>query len=351
MKKEDFIKERINEEFKIINFLWDELKVSENYRKKFKIYINSIDDDNSKKEYVELEKKDLKKLRELKIELSKEINNREKNIEILKELCYLLDKKKLDLEKDKNNKLLTDIVSIIQNLRVDSINCILIIKKIKEIYNSNSEKYNVDKIYKDHLYDKKYTLKMKKDMLFIKKTSLNKYFEMTNEKIDPFLTIFSPLKKENISNKIIIPIEDNLFNSIEICRFEIFEDNIFYKKYDDPYMFSINYNIINKENDIMNKSLKRNDFLNQVKEVEEKTGKNNKYIIHKKGNSNNKKEKEDIKSYNSLIIKKDIINKINEIENNNINEIEFKDIEKDNIDQKEKKEEKKSINHKLKNNK
>ena len=351
MKKEDFIKETINEEFKIIKFLWDELKVSENYRKKFERYINSIDDDNNKKEYVELEKKDLKKLRELKIELSKEINNREKNIEILKELCYLLDKKKLDLEKDKNNKLLTDIVSIIQNLRVDSINCILIIKKIKEIYNSNSEKYNVDKIYKDHLYDKKYTLKMKKDMLFIKKTSLNKYFEMTNEKIDPFLTIFSPLQKENISNKIIIPFEDNLFNAIEICRFEIFEDNIFYKKYDDPYMFSINNNKINKENDIMNKSLQRNDFLNQVKEVEEKTGKNNKYIIHEKGNSNNKKEKEDIKSYNSLIIKKDTINKINEIENNNINEKDFKDIEKDNLEEKEKKEGKKNINHKLKNNK
>ena len=41
MKKEDFIKETINEEFKIIKFLWDELKVSENSRKKFE-YTNFL---------------------------------------------------------------------------------------------------------------------------------------------------------------------------------------------------------------------------------------------------------------------------------------------------------------------
>ena len=92
--------------------------------------------------------------------------NRENNIQILNQLCESLKNKNLNLENDSNNYLFNEITSIIKALRINSVNCINFIKKIKEIYNSKIGKYNINLVYKKRLYDNGYILKMTNDMKF-----------------------------------------------------------------------------------------------------------------------------------------------------------------------------------------
>jgi len=339
MKKKETI-EVLNKDYKIIKYIWNELKVSENYKEQFDKYIKTIKDENNLKEFFELEKKDLKELKDEKYKLSKEILNRENNIQILHKLCELLKNKNLNLENDSNNYLFNEITSIIKALRINSVNCINLIKKIKELYNSKIGKYNINRVYKEHLYDNGYILKMKKDMKFLENTILNKYYEMSHGEIDAFLTNFASSNNKT-SNKISIPIEDNLLCLINDCKYELIEDLLFYQK--NNIKFNINNKLLNNnDNDL----LTRNNFLKQIDEIEDITKKGKKVIKMKnkvsknieKNNNQNKqidikeiinKEEENKKITEQQIKEKKIEENNSEINNQNL-------IKKDNIDNKNK---------------
>ena len=83
--------DKIINEFKLIQILWDDLGVSNEYKTKFEKFISNHNEEEII-QYLNFEKINLKKYKEIIIKLSKEIINRENNIKKIKEIDELIEK-------------------------------------------------------------------------------------------------------------------------------------------------------------------------------------------------------------------------------------------------------------------
>ena len=219
------------EELYVISTLWDELGVTEDYRYQFNQILES-NICNPKIMFCQ-EKENLKKFKTSLIKLKKEIYNRENNIENLIKII-----KTLETQKEANQNLLKEAINIIKNLRLNAVNIVIYINRVRELgfYYYFQGKWDLTKIKNEYMYNNNYLLQMSEDLNFLKNSCLSKYIEMGNEKIDAFITNCSQLNKEYMfnNNKIIIPISDDLIQLIEQSIFFVIQDqimdNIYQKK-------------------------------------------------------------------------------------------------------------------------
>ena len=227
----DYKSDILNEEYAIIQKIWEDLGVTLKYQIQFDNYIKSLSESKLKNMLIN-EKSNLKRFGDTLLKLSKEINCREENIHSLKRYVfslvnnsnYLEDEEDEKIKKNKDSIIL-NIISLIKSLRINSLNVITHFLKIREIvtYYNLVGKIDMKLINKEYNYDENYLIKMKNDMMFLNEfPQLSKYFDMNNSEIDPFLTNFSP-NSNNYSkinnNKVKIPVSDDLKKVIEQCRY------------------------------------------------------------------------------------------------------------------------------------
>ena len=231
-------KEDYKEELLILNNLWEELGVTKNYQEQFNhLLIN----ENLRKTMIYQEKESLQKFRNSLMKLRKEIICRENNIESLIKIIRILE-----TENMKDN-LLKEVISIIKSLRLNAVNIVFYMIKIRELafYYYFQGKWDLTKIKIDYLYNNSYLLKMKDDLNFIVNSILKNYIEMNNFPIDAFLTNCSQRNNNKINqDKIIIPITDELSKLIEQCKFIIIQDKILDNIYNNNFYTQYN----NREN-------------------------------------------------------------------------------------------------------
>ena len=202
-----------------------------------------------------MEINNLNKFRKYLLKLSNEISNREKNINDLKKFDQIIES--TSNNNNLKNSVLTDIQNTIKSLRINSINVVHYMNKIKEIssYNLQKGKYNLDKLNSAYLYDENYLIKMKKDVNFLNNSNISKYIEMSNDKPNTFFTNCNLNEENNLDNnyyeeKILIPINDDLKNPIIKSQFLLMEDilcNNIIKNKEDKKIDLYN-KTINKEN-------------------------------------------------------------------------------------------------------
>ena len=228
-KNSDLKEENINdEEFVEIELLWDELGVTDEYQDQFEMYLNSINNLENKKNFLYIEKNNLYKIKEALIKFSKEKINRIKNIGILKKLNNNIKENKTIGDNIVNKELLKEIVEVIKAIRINSVNVVNNLIKVRETMTcfSLEDKINFDKINKDYLFDNNYLLKMNSELSFLKYSEIDKLFNKsdTDENLDTFLTIYNNIyKNEKEKNNNMITKE--LINAINKCRYYMMEDN------------------------------------------------------------------------------------------------------------------------------
>ena len=214
------------EEFTLIQNLWDDLGVTLEYQEQFLKYIISIQNEQEKNEIFFHEKNNLRKFREALTKLSAEISNRDNNIYKLKKYnaCLMEKNDKIDAN------LFDKIQNIIKYLRINAVNIINQISKVREIssYYEMRGKWDPDKANKAYLYNNNYLLNMRKNIKFINNSILFNYLETDNgvKKTDVF---FSNIKSvvNNENSKISIPISIELKNAINKCKYIILQDDFF----------------------------------------------------------------------------------------------------------------------------
>ena len=295
------------EELNVITTLWDELGVTEDYRYQFNQIIDS-NIYNSKIIFIQ-EKENLQKFKTSLMKLKKEIINRENNIENLIKIIRMIDN-----QKELNQNILKDVINIIKNLRLNAVNIVIYINRVRELgfYYYFQGKWDLTKIKNEYTYNNNYLLQMNEDLNFLKKSYISNYIEMGNGKIDAFLTNCSQLNKENINNdKIIIPIQDDLIQLIEQSIFFVTQDQIMDNIYQKKSL------AINKNNNIngMNRS---NSTKIKIKKVPSRP-------MTSKGIFNNNKYRE-IGGQNKM---KNINNIFNDLENKyfkNGNNLEYNNL-------------------------
>ena len=330
--------ESFNEEYSIIQRIWNNLGVTYKYKVHFDNYIKSCSEAQLKSVFAN-EKKNLKRLGEALVKLSKEINARENNIHSLKRYINSLVNSNNYFEDDENEKIkknreniIMNIISLIKSLRLNSVNTVTHFLKVREIvtYYTLVGKIDLKEINKDYKYDENYLNKMKNDMLFLNEyPQLSKYFDINFNEIDAFLTNFAPKSSNNFnyskinSHKAKIPVSDDLLKVIYQCRYFLLQEGFFndMKLLSDNNAVTDNYTynqIIN--NDVNNISKVSNNVLNTSKK--HSTSK----IQFFKDDNNEIKAKKEISyiynnNYNKNIEEKDIKKFMgnNRYENENMN--------------------------------
>ena len=213
-----------NEPLKILKIYWEELGFSNEYKENYISNINSLTI-QEKKDIINQEYNNLKKLKDIIIDLKNEIVMREQNISLLKILNSSL--KKTVIEKNpKDNIIIIDIINFIKKLRINAINIISKTIALNKFVNKNFNlgKIELKKIMKKFFENSEYLDKMKYDLLFLQDSYIDKYIEMNNSKVDPFLTNCAPNKK-NDNKKITIPILDDHIRIIKEARYYLFKEN------------------------------------------------------------------------------------------------------------------------------
>ena len=151
---------------------------------------------------------------------------RKKNIEILKKYDKILENS--DSNKDENfNSILNDLVNLLKKIRLNGINCVKYLMKFREVssYPINLGKHNLKNLNSAYYYDDNYLITMKSDLHFLKNTNIKKYIFFSNDNIDPFLICCS-IKENKQSNKIIIPIENNIINDIKHAKYSLIQESL-----------------------------------------------------------------------------------------------------------------------------
>ena len=238
--KKDNIENEVDEELSIIENLWDDLGVSINYQEEFKKFIRSVDNEQEKNEYLFLEKNKLRKFRESLLKLSVEISNRESNIFKLKKYNNYLEKytkEKKEIEVNFFDK----ITAIIKFLRINAVNIIILMDKIREkcSYYELKGKYILNNANKSYNYDENYLINMSKNLKFINKSILFNYIETDNHTQNTDL-FFSNCKNiiTDDNKKLKIPISIELKNAINKCKYIILQDTLFNNIKNDNLMVS-----------------------------------------------------------------------------------------------------------------
>ena len=209
-------------ELSVISTLWDELGITEDYKYQF----NQILESNiySQKMIFYQEKENLQKFKTSLIKLKKEINNRENNISnLIKKI------KSFDVKKEANKSLLKEVISIIKNLRLNAVNIVIYINRVRELgfYYYFQGKWDLIKLKDEYLYNNNYLLQMNEDLNFLKNSCLKEYIDFGKGKVDAFLTNCSQFNQDRKDkNKIIIPIAEDLIQLIEQSIFFVIQDQI-----------------------------------------------------------------------------------------------------------------------------
>ena len=151
----DKIYEPLSEELNIIQSIWDDLGVQENYRVIFQ-YISLELDAHSKKGFMEFELNSLNKLYDYFTKLTKEMLARERILSLLRQYNNFLENDNI------SQKLTTDIIQSFKNLRILSINIVNKFIQIRELssYSILCGKYDFDKLNKAFNYDRNYIIKV-----------------------------------------------------------------------------------------------------------------------------------------------------------------------------------------------
>ena len=255
--KEDIIDEQLI----FLNEIWDRLGITSEYRINFLNYIKHMS--NPKKiDIILQEKNNLKNLEDYLLNLKKEIINRENNLESLRKYNNSLEN--INNREELISDILEEVINVIKKVRKDAINIFAIMINLKNILNKylNHQEIDISKIKQNFSYDPNYLNKMDKDLFFLKDSSISKYIEVNNYKIDPFLINCVPNRnKINYTKKINIPIPEeqiklikelkyalsqeektNYPNNIDSFRInKYFEDNINVKKNDNKDYYEANY--------------------------------------------------------------------------------------------------------------
>ena len=220
--------ENEDEELKEIKNLWYDLGVNKEYQNQF---INLIFDlnENEKKQFYNEEKKSLLNFRNQLLKLTKEVESRENNIITLKHLNNVLGTPEENINTD---NIIKDIVNLIKTIRINSVKIINVTNKLREIAYVRKEKFNLDEINTQYLYDKKYFIKMNKDINFLEESNIKNYIYFSNYNSDTFfINCSTKLNNKKNDKKIVIPIDDDLMKAIKKAKFDIIQDIFFYNIY------------------------------------------------------------------------------------------------------------------------
>ena len=269
LKNNDIKEEGIgNESFLEIELLWEELGITEEYKKEFELHLGSINNIKCKKMLLKLERNNLKKIKEALNKFSKEKLSRFNNIEILKKLNNDLKGKNI-IDIGIQKELLFEIIDCIKAIRLNSINAIYSLIKVREVLACYSldDKINLDKINKNFFFDNNYLLRMNSEVSFLKYSEIGKIFKKNEEEmLDTFITKYTDIKineKEIISNTV----TKDLMNEIYKCRYYIIQDN-FLNNINMKKLLVIKNKNKNKGNKLMTSSnINFNKLRNNSKEV------------------------------------------------------------------------------------
>ena len=308
----------LEEELSLLQLTWNELGITQEYRT---VFLNILEEasESERNTIITQEKNNLKKFREILLNLKKEIENRENNLSQLKKSEYLIQSS-LDNEQNANsiNSILQNVISLIKNLRINAVNIVKKVIKVNQItaYYVNSGKFNIYKIKPEYAYDPKYLFKMKNDLRFLQDSALGTFIEMNNSEIDPFLTNCAPSPNKIKGNKRIIPVSDDMMKSIIDSRYLLLQETVL-DSIDKENNFNMRSSDFSEMN-IMSKN-SRNNLLKKLEEEKYKLSQKNfknlpsgiklrNNFIHSKG-TNISRYIHDLKKgeqnrYNSLFYKK-----------------------------------------------
>ena len=234
----------------LINTLWDELGVTDDYRHQFNYILES--NIYNKKIILYQEKENLQKFRTSLMKLKKEIFYRENNIQNLVKIIKNFEEE----EKGPNKNILKEVINTIKNLRLNAINIVIYINRVRELgfYYYFQGKWDLTKVKNEYMYNNNYLLQMKYDLNFLKNSWLNKYIEFGNNNIDPFFFYFSQINI-NKNNKIIIPISDDLIKLVEQSLYFVIQDQIMDNIYKKKSL------TVNNTNTLKNKNMNRSNSM------------------------------------------------------------------------------------------
>lgn len=204
--------------------LWKKLGVNENYINKFNSFKNLIINSEEKENFLKNEIENLERLKDILVNLNKEIEMREIKLGELKILFENLNK-----ENDINNikKLLNesyDVIIFYINISIRVVEYYLLFKEIVNQGNSKNSKFNEEIIKKNfelNKFDNNYLLKMKTDTNFLNNLKTNE-FKLNKDilnlfKADPFLCC--------LNNIIQIPLD--IKEKIKYCQYYLIQEGIF----------------------------------------------------------------------------------------------------------------------------
>ncbi len=217
-----------NEIFSEIELLWDELGITDEYQDQFELYTGTIVNPNTKNRFLSIEQNNLNKTKEILIKFSKEKKNRLKNIELLKQLSNTIKLNNNNGELKVGKDIIKSVVDCIKAIRINSINVINNIIKIRESLTCYSieDKVDFDVLFKNFGFDNNYLLKMNSELSFLKYSEINNIFEKNDidENLDTFIAIYSNLINKGENDKISISISKEMYNAIDKCRYYIAQD-------------------------------------------------------------------------------------------------------------------------------
>ena len=232
----------VKSELEALSSLWDELGITEDY----KYHFNQIVESNiyNPKIMFYQEKENLQKFKTSLMKLKKEIKNRENNINnLIKKI------KIIEAQKEASQSILKEVINIIKNLRLNAMNIVIYINRVRELgfYYYFQGKWDLIKIKDEYLYNNNYLLQMNEDLNFLKNSCLKEYIDFGKGKVDAFLTNCSQFNQEKKNNKkIIIPIADDLLELIEQSIFYVVQDQILDNIYTKKSLSINKTNNINK---------------------------------------------------------------------------------------------------------
>ena len=217
-----------NEIFSEIELLWDELGITDEYQDQFELYTGTIVNPNTKNRFLSIEKNNLDKTKEILIKFSKEKKNRLKNIELLKQLNNTIKLNNNNGELKVGKDIIKSVVDCIKAIRINSINVINNIIKIRENLTCYSieDKVDFDVLFKNFGFDNNYLLKMNSELSFLKYSEINNIFEKneTDENLDTFIAIYNNVVNKGENDKISISISKEMYSAIDKCRYYIAQD-------------------------------------------------------------------------------------------------------------------------------
>ena len=246
----------LNDEFEIIKNMWNKLGVTKIYQENFVNLLNSLDDTENQRMYMNLEKVQMSKFKYELTQLLKRIIHRNDQISNLKQLIGLYE----NILKEKNthpelenenmeslcnineNKVTENIHSCLSSLRITNIN---VVNQIKSFLMSNSyflymNKINLEKIKRDYYYNDDYLINMKTDLDFVQQSVLSNIYDFESfDGGDPFFLSFSKLKDEGeqekkneskqTNKKIKLDISKKILEEVQNCIYFMQQSEILHK--------------------------------------------------------------------------------------------------------------------------